>query len=142
MDVLKVIYHVPMLHVLIGLFRPFDTLCFPIKLQPGRFFFAVNAYDNKFEGLVKKIHELAVNKIQAQYEGSYTLELLEDLKPFLLEALGHKKREIKTKTHQMWLLTFEVNLESDKIPNEIRELIKTQTSYQRSLSHSSSSEGE
>ena len=105
-------------------------------------FLAVNAYDNKFEGLVKKIHEVAVNKIQGQYEGSYTQELLEDLKPFLLEALGHKKREIKTKTHQMWLLTFEVNLESDKIPNEIRELIKTQTSYQRSLSHSSSSEGE
>ena len=111
-------------------------------LSPGlaKLLSLYSAIDTKFEMLVKKIHEMAVNKIQAHYEGSFTLELLEDLKPFLVESLAHKKRDIKTKTHQMWLLTFGVSLEQDKIPNEIKDLIKSQAGT-TSMSHSSESLG-
>ena len=80
-----------------------------------------------------------VTKIQSRIEGAYDLELLDNLKPFLLESLGHKKREIKTKTHQMWLLTFGVSIEASKIPNDLKDLIKVQS--ETSLSHSNSTEG-
>ena len=95
--------------------------------------------DTKFEASVKKIHEMFVTKIQSRIEGAYDLELLDNLKPFLLESLGHKKREIKTKTHQMWLLTFGVSIEASKIPNDLKDLIKVQS--ETSLSHSNSTEG-
>ena len=77
-----------------------------------------------FEKLVKDVYEQAINQIQTRYDGSFTLDFLTELMPFLKSALSHGNRDIRSRAHQMWQLTFGNTIKEENIPAEIADLLK------------------
>ena len=92
----------------------------------------------EFETKVKNVHEILINRLQSRYDGAFDLPLLEDLKPFLKASLAHKNQDIKSKTHQMWQLTFGASLK-DEIPSEFKDFFQVNLEESQSLSEKSSS---
>ncbi len=84
----------------------------------------MDSQGKKFESAVKVVFDSVVNRLQSRYEGPFDLEFLANLQPFFKASLGHKKRDIKSKAHQMWQLTFAPVLKEDEIPNGIKDLLK------------------
>ena len=79
----------------------------------------------KYESQIKVVFDGVINRLQSRYEGPFDVEFLEALKPFLSACLQHKKRDIQSKAHQMWQLTFGSVLKDDEIPNDIKDMLKT-----------------
>jgi hypothetical protein len=96
----------------------------------------------KFEHQVKSVHELAVNKLQARYDGPFDAELLSELKAFVKSALNHPSRDIKSRTFQMWQLTFGASLKDADIPKEISNLLKLSHEFNVDTSSSSGSQSQ
>ena len=84
----------------------------------------MDSQGKKFESAIKVVFDSVVNRLQSRYEGPFDLEFLTCLQPFFKASLGHKKRDIKSKAHQMWQLTFAPVLKDDEIPNAIKDLLK------------------
>ena len=94
-----------------------------------------SAHGHGFEKQVKDLNEQALNQIQARYDGAFTLEFLVELKPFLLHSLSHTNRDIRSRAHQMWQLTFANSGDKESFPKDIKDVVK---SYSWGLSSDSS----
>merc|ERR1719469_1810507 len=61
--------------------------------------------------------------IQARYGGNYTNDFLLDLEDFLIAAFGYGKKIIKTKTNEMWQVTFGL-LPKSEVPPALASALK------------------
>ena len=95
-------------------------------------------FSSGLESQVKQLHEHMVNQFQARFQGKYTPELLEELEPFVAAGMRHFNREVKTRTLQMWQLTFANALTKDQVPTDVRRALDDAAGILSSLDTSSS----
>ena len=81
-------------------------------------------YGIQFQDAVDHMAEAAFNMLQSRYSGSFDAALAEKLAPFLVAAMDHGKRTLKTKAQQMWQVTFAGVLQVEEIPKEIAAILR------------------
>merc|ERR550519_2659078 len=72
---------------------------------------------------VEKVFSATALMIQARYSGNYTKEFLLELEDFFIASFGLGKKLIKTKTNEMWQVTFGV-LPKDEVPPALASVLK------------------
>ncbi len=66
----------------------------------------------------------AVTLVQSRFAGQPTPDMLKTLEGFLCTCMSHPKRAIKTRSQQMWQVTFASVVKADDIPPEIASILK------------------
>ena len=123
-----------------GLIRPLIKEVVP-AIATFLTLYSINGHG--FEKQVKDVYEQAVNQIQARYEGKFTLEFLMELKSFFFISLSHSNRDIRSRAHQMWQLTFANSVKDEEIPKDIKDALRNYSGVLSSESSiSSSSQGQ
>jgi len=72
---------------------------------------------------VEKVFTATVLMIQARYSGNYSKDFLLDIEDFLVAAFGYGKKSVKTKTNEMWQVTFGL-LPKSEVPPALGSALK------------------
>ena len=77
-----------------------------------------------YEDAAELVLTNSMNLLQSRYSGPVDAALAETLSPFLVVCMSHPRKYIKTKSQQMWQVTFASSLSVGEIPAEISTILK------------------
>ena len=62
------------------------------------------------------MYDQALSMLNAGYEKNSSVQILLDAKKFIVCALAHSNRDVRSKAYQMWLQTFANSVQNQDIP--------------------------
>ena len=101
-----------------------------------------STHGHGFEKQVKDMYDQALSMLNAGYEGHSSVQILMDAKKFIVCALSHSNRDVRSKAYQMWQQTFANSVQDQDIPKEVNDALKNHSgiiSFDSSISSSSQS---
>ena len=99
-----------------------------------------STHGHGFEKQVKDMYDQALSMLNAGYEEHSSVQILLDAKKFIVCALAHSNRDVRSKAYQMWLQTFANSVRNQDIPKEVNDALKNHSgiiSFDSSISSSS-----